>query len=65
MLKSNSNKIMLCGVGNNYNKFFKSLYNFLSELINIFHVKGLEILTLNVKLIDDRRKKNIDSLDLT
>ena len=37
--------------------FFRFLYNF-SELNNIFHVKlkGLNIFTLKVKLIGDRRK---------
>ena len=38
---------------------------FLSELNNIFHVKGLKRLTFCVKLINDRRKKkNIELLDL-
>ena len=36
--------------------FFKSLYNILIELNNIFHVKGLIRLTFYIKLIDDRRK---------
>ena len=35
--------------------FLKSLYYFLSELNDIFHVKGLKRFTFNVKLIDDRR----------
>ena len=45
----------------------KSLYNILSELNNIFHVKGLIRFTFYVNLIDDRRpnKKNNESLDLT
>ena len=34
----------------------KSLYNFLRELNNIFHVKDLKRFTFYVKLIDDRRK---------
>ena len=37
--------------------FFKSLYNFLSELNNIFHLKVLIRFTFYVKLFDDRRKK--------
>ena len=52
MLKSNSNKIMLCGGGGNIilfwikfqrndYTFLKYLYNFESELNNIFHGKGL------------------------
>ena len=45
--------------------FLKSL----SELHNIFHVKGLKIFTFNVKLIDTigerPNKKKIESLDLT
>ena len=49
----------------NWNKIIMSLYNFLSEINNIFHVKGLIIFTFYVKLIDDRRKteqENIKSL---
>ena len=46
-----------------------SLYNFLSELNNIFHVKDLIRFTFNVKLIDGcgerPNKKNIEALDLT
>ena len=46
-----------------------SLYNFLSELNNILHVKDLIRLTFNVKLIDDceerPNKNNIEVLDLT
>ena len=45
-----------------------SIYNFLSELNNIFHVKGLIRITFNFKLktIGERpNKKNIESLDLT
>ena len=45
-----------------------TLYIFLSELNNIFHVKGLIRFTFYVKLIDDRErpnKTNIESLDLT
>ena len=40
--ESNSNKIKLCGGGG---------AAFLSELNNIFHVKGLKRLTFHVKLI--------------
>ena len=36
-------------------KFFKSLYNFISELNNIFHVKGLIRFIFYVKLIDDSK----------
>ena len=64
MSKSNS---VVCGWGatlsyfkqdfNMIIPFFRSLYNILSdELNNIFHVKGLNIFTFNVKLINDRRK---------
>ena len=45
-----------------------SIYNLLSELNNIFHMKVLIIFPFYVKLIDDRRrpnKKNIESLNLT
>ena len=35
---------------------FKSFYNFLNELNNIFHVKVLNIFTFCIKLIYDRRK---------
>ena len=62
-LKSNSNMIKLCeGRGQHYpvlNKFskvFKVSLHFLSELNNIFHVKGLKRFTFLVKLIDDTRK---------
>ena len=58
-LKSNSNKIIMCGGAGDLNviiSFFKSLWNFLSELNNIFHVKGLIRFTFNVKLSDDTRK---------
>ena len=65
-LKSNSNKIKLFGGGKqpycfkcDFNiiiSFFKSLYNFPSELNNIFHMKGLIRFTFYVKLIDDMRK---------
>ena len=47
--------------------FLKSLYNFLNELNNIFHVKGLIRFTFSVnKLTIGERpnKKNIESLDL-
>ena len=44
--KYNSKKIMLCGGwGQQY-----LVLQFLSELNNIFHVKGLNIFTLNDKL---------------
>ena len=74
MLKSNSNKMMLCwGGGQHYLVLNKILtkyfhYNFLSELNNISHVKDSIRFTCCAKLIDDRRrpnKKNIKSLDLT
>ena len=78
-MKSDINKIILGGgrLGGNIvmfkNRFqsnylfFKSFYNFLSELNNIFHVKGLKDLHLmsNQLTIGERpNKKNIESLNL-
>ena len=60
MSKSNSNKIKLCGgVGGNIIlfriRFQRYNLQFLSELNNIFHVKGLKRFTFHVKF-DDRKK---------
>ena len=62
-LKSNSTKIMLFSIRFQSNTFiFKSLYNFLSELNNIFHL----LFVSNQLTIGERpNKKNIESLDLS
>ena len=64
---------MLCGGGGQHYliltdfniiiSFFKSLYNFLSELNNIFHVKGFIRFTFDVKFIDDRRKTSEENFE--
>ena len=63
---------MLCGGGGQhcrrYNYIFFDSLQFLSELNNIFHAKGLKLVTFNVKSIDGSRKtkqENIESLNLT
>ena len=45
--------------------FFKSLYNFLIELNNIFHVKGFLRFTFDVKLIDDSKKTQQEKYGVT
>ena len=55
----------MCVGGNNilfqirlqrYNLIFLVSLQFVSELNNMFHVKGLKRCTFHVKLFDDRRK---------
>ena len=54
MLKSTSNKIMLCGVGSQQYLFFTRF-----KRNNFIYLKDLKRFTFNVN------KKNIESLDLT